>query len=362
MPNIRANDANEWLAVPSVLTAVAALANVFLRLNAAAQAVLAQRDVALRLIPTLPQTQALARAHLTDWIEDYETDLLQAIIDVGGFANEYADFDKEFASLAAGVDAGNANDRQELLAGLADLRATLQKIRGQLAAQKDQIEAFRNLIADDETRFASDAESVERTYTGPGGQLAALKKEIADLQARLDEDNATIAEGATEAIPGILITAVGVAIDYADTDVGQVVVDAGLDMVKGAIAKSDQAEADFTTTIANYKARLIELKADDLDLAVFQTVKAQVAKASTLGAQVYDAMGQMDAAWIDVDNGFDVMVQTLKEQDAPAAGELERQFTAGKGFWATTKAQIDAFENVLSDVANPTPPAGTSAA
>ncbi len=269
----------------------------YLRVLGDASAVSAQQDLALGLVPTLPQDQALARSHAGDWIVGAAPDLLTALTAVGGHARVVRAFAHALEAHADEIDAGGDPAQFDHLC--AALRSHVARHTVAIADSRADFKLYRQSVKDDGVRFAELGQQIPVAYAP---DLVRLQTQLGALRDRLAADNAVVTGAVAALLPGMV--AMGVAAGLTVLDVGQakVVLQKGYTMVKKAVDAVDDAMADSAKAVAEYRTALATFTHEKAELAVFTTVAGNVARLTATTHDAITALDDLATGWRDEDS------------------------------------------------------------
>lgn len=321
--------------MPAALrTAADGIFTAYLLAAADASAVSGQHDVDLKLVPTLPEDQALARSHAQQWTVDVAPRLLVASTDIAGYADQVAAFTPSLAATARAVEAGGPPD--QLLGLVGHLHAAVADRVARLDATNQALAVLGEALHDDGVRFATLARTVPATYEPELGQL---QSDIATLQATLAKDNETIAGAAVALLPGMVTVGFAAAAAVVvGTSAGKVIVQKGYTMLKGVVDDVDAALAEESTTIEAYGALLTELAEDKAELACFGSIAGYVTRFAGSTTRAADGVAALQQAWSSEDARLNVLAATAQEHQPV---ELEAMVDAAAPWWAEAGRRID---------------------
>lgn len=267
------------LVVPGLDASLADLAAAFAVLSSNAMLIEKQPDLGLSVLPTLPEDQALVRAHVRRYLsgEALSGGIMAVFQSVATVAHAVQNTAAGLMPLARTLDTAPPAGADYAKA-LATFRATLD-VLGKRATALDPdsrsaalpvaacaaaLEAFlQGELADDAARFGEAKRQAARS-----GIVDKLQMQIDALQGQIDGLNRDIAEGATSQI--IPALAFGFKIGKAvatETETGALLLNIGF-------AIKDEIDS------ANAFAREMQAKNDDLDDLITQyrsLVEAQIA-------------------------------------------------------------------------------------
>jgi len=209
------------------------------------------------------------------------------------------------------VDSGDyANARY----GIQLIQTQVQSTLSDIKEQKANLNIFKSVMQDDQTRFLVLSTSVPEAFNG---DIKNLSGQVVSLQAQIAADNKKIARGATDTVVKILaleaVIAISVGVSFVTFPVaagaGQFTVlaaKAANTLIKtGSSTAKDTAEKELKATIGGddfldeASGRIetlrnisIRLANEQASLVVFQTVSAQVQQ---IVEAVKDAITQLDA-------------------------------------------------------------------
>lgn len=300
----------QYLTAPGMTQAVASLSTQYAVAAAKAAAVLAQPDLSMSLIQTLPEDLALLRTHAAAFRDGdaLAGGIFAGMEAVATIAEAVSDLANELTPTAQRIDAASPGDGRDR--DLAVFRAALDSLRVRVTAlDPDRRGAARPLaeanaalstfaagpLADDLTRFRAAAAAVRAADV-----LHRLEGQVADVQGRIDELNHQVAEGATSQIlPSLSFGfAIMESAFMAETDAGGAVLGVGFaikDEAEGASAFAEEMrrkDKELHGLIAQYRGLVEGLVGDEQEMAVLLTVSGH---ATGFQASVAAAAGAVQA-------------------------------------------------------------------
>ncbi|WP_438484742.1 HBL/NHE enterotoxin family protein [Streptomyces sp. S186] len=373
--------------------ATEALFTAYQLTTAAAIAVTEQPSLSLELVPTLTQTQDLARSHAVKWGGAYQTALLQPLTDVQGYTGTFISFTPHMDDLARRAGDGDAAAQAELRQGLTILRRLVSQNQAGVTTAKGEIEQFKQLVDDDRVRFGSDGKTLEKQYTGPGGEIAEIEKNLAALESELRETNQAIALGAAKAIPGALVLGIQLALAAEDiVGTGKAVIQTGITLARSTAAWDTEAIADSAVKfygeakkvpgiyqgvkksvespvlfesvtkaveeahaamdrsaagIARYRSELTKLTADRLQVGVFATLKGHVERLAAHVDQALTALDSTAQMWRQENDRiayWDALAQ------GSSASQLEDELSGAAARWLLDAEAVRRYQRSLTDL------------
>jgi hypothetical protein len=297
-----ANADRAYLVVSGLSDPVQSLLAQFAVQSARAAVIMAQPDLDLTILPTLPSDQALLRQHVNQFRNSMSlsggiTAALQAIVTI---SYQFVNASEGLLGVAGTLDSGTYGT-ESYDKSLAAFRLTLGElstvttslnpdsgsaalaISGAYAA----IEAFvTTQIADDTTRFETAVKQAKYS-----GNLAALELQISALRKQMAAVNNDIAEGAAAQIGPALNFgfAISQTLASASTDPGQLIL-VGAFMLKDAIEKGNpfveemnQRNQNLNALIVQYRNLVEDLAEAEQEMSALLTISAQCA---TFGASL----------------------------------------------------------------------------
>ena len=315
-------------------------------LDASALGVLVQPTLELELVPTLAQTQALASSHARRWLDVTASALIQPLQDVRDYGAGMESFGPELLDSARGAADGDPAALGTFLTGVQYLEGLVGSERQSVGASTTTLGAFRQLTDDDAVRFATDARTLAERYTGPSGDIARIDAQLAALSARMDSDNATTAQGASQAIPGAIIVGIGFGVAYVDTDLGKTIIKQGITMAEGAVKASDDAMKDFHAAAGEYQQALTALASEQQEVGVFATLRDNVGGVGTGVLRATTALAELDRAWQDELVSLQVLGATAK---GTSRGQVPDMVTTAVARWETLTKGATALLDALED-------------
>lgn len=290
-----------YLSLPGIDQALQKLLAAYAVLSANSATILAQPDLSLSFLATLPQDQALLREHVT-FMRDSDTltgGIMAAFQAVGSIAKSVQNMADGLQAVAQSLDAAQVLTaaRPADSANAENLADLLQTLRGGLDALLVQTTALdpdsqstalilgraqqalsgfvQGALTDDLTRF----EDAQKQASGLDG-IEKLSLQIDSLQEQLGDINREIASGATSQILQSLlyVFAVALAIGEAITEPGLLIISVGfvikeeVDEGSGFAADMKSKNAQANALIDQYRSLVENLVRDEQEMAVLLTL------------------------------------------------------------------------------------------
>jgi hypothetical protein len=291
-----------YLVVSGLSDPVQSLLAQFAVQSARAAVILAQPDLDLTILPTLPSDQALLRQHVNQFRNSMALSggimaALQAIVTI---SNQFVNASDGLLGVARTLDSGTYGTPsydesleafRMTLGQLSIVTTSLNPDSGSAAlaisGAHAALEAFVNTqIADDTTRFETAVKQAKFS-----GNLAALKLQISALRKQMAAVNDDIAEGAAAQIGPALNFGFTISqtLASASTDPGQLVL-VGAFMLKDAVEKGNafieemkQRNQNLNALIVQYRNLVESLAEAEQEMSALLTISAQC---ETFGASV----------------------------------------------------------------------------
>ena len=301
-----------------------------------------QPDFNLSLLPTLPEDQGVLRQHVADYRADVSKQILdvyQTFITLGSLFEHYG---QNLVGLARKLDNGDAAS----LKPFDDILSALERdatspnasvpssIYNRINGVKNALDLFYNeKTEDDNARFQTALK--EAKYFGP---IEKLKAEITSLQEQITAANDEIAQGATSEIPEALEFgfSMGEAVT-AELPAGIVAVNVAIKISTAAQKGSKSAQEwkerydKLNQLTEKYVNTLIELAGDEQQMAVLETLAAQVGTFSTKLTTARNHLSSLTSALSTLKDNFGELI----EMDAsPSAKYFENQISTAVEFWS----------------------------
>jgi hypothetical protein len=286
-----AKSAQACLTLPGITAPLQELLADYAVLAQNGSTILAQPDLTLSLLPTLPEDQALLRQHVS-LFRDSATlagGILGCIQAVSTIANAVQNTAQGLLPTAQRLDLGESGDAS-YASDLTSFRAVLAELSTRttsldpdahaaalaLSNAGTALDGFaQNQIADDVTRFRTAQEQAKFS-----GNIDRLKLQIGSLQSQIGGLDSDIAKGATtQIVPALMFGfSIGKEIASALTDPGELVLNVGF-AIKEEIGKANEfAEEmqkkndDLNTLIGQYRNLVEALLADEQEMSVLLTI------------------------------------------------------------------------------------------
>ncbi|MFI1253018.1 HBL/NHE enterotoxin family protein [Streptomyces netropsis] len=300
-----------------------------------------------------------ARKHADHWNKDVLQQLFATAADVHGHATEFLSVAGKLRSQIAALGAKPTADQQ---------RQVLESVRSHLKAQQrpvekraegakeltDELTSFAADVKGDSTDFAKDREVVDKAVTGKGSVIDEINQKVAALDDQLVKDGKTLAQGATDKIPGIGLLVIG----------GLFVVGGGSEAGVGFLTSGLGLLAQPGTTVSGVdldkrKAELAALQSDlsvlQASVSCFRTTQRAVTRFSA-DAEECRAGGQdLHQAWLSHGKALADTVtavdDVLKKQPTPDLSQtltdVDRFLSSATDEWTDAGKTADAVRAFL---------------
>jgi hypothetical protein len=343
-----ARDDQTYLTLPGLAAPLQSLLAAYATLSANGATVLAQPDLTLSLLPTLPEDQAVLREHVS-LFADSETlsgGILGSFQAVVTIANSVTNTARGLLPVAQRLDQGSTGDAS-YTSDLTAFRAVLTQLSSRTTAlDPDSHSAalplsnagtalagfVQNQITDDMTRFQTAQEQAQYS-----GNIDRLKLQISSLQTQIAGLNSDIAAGATtQIVPALEFGfSIGKEIASAMTDPGELVLSVGF-AIKDEVDKANEFAAemqkkndDLDALIGQYRDLVEALLTDEQEMAVLLSIAGHCTtyrdSINAAAGFVQVILGQIQL----LHNGIELLT-TVDASDSPNffTGQLNAAMTA----------------------------------
>lgn len=337
-----------YLVVPGLAEQVQTLAAQFAVQSARAAVILAQPDLGLSIVSTLPSDQALLRQHVNQFCNSMALSggmmaALQAVVTI---SNQFVNTGDALVPVARALDAGtpgtasydsSLSNFRDQLAQLSAVTTSLNPDLGSpaLAIKEAQtaLESFVNAqIGDDIARFETAVKQAKFS-----GNLADLELKVDALRTQMGSVNNSIAHGAAAQVDAALKYGFSLSetLVSASTNPGELVL-VGAFVLANAVEKGnafveeiDQWNDTLNGLIAEYRDLIESLVETEQEMSVLLTIAAQC---QTFGASVsvaVEALRNMLLQLALLDDGIDALT-TIDSSDQPGffTGQINQAISA----------------------------------
>ncbi|MFK0311683.1 HBL/NHE enterotoxin family protein [Pseudomonas sp. NPDC090233] len=317
--------------------------------NGACTAILQQANMDVPAMPEMAKHQQTARDHANLWINTLQPALIGSIGGVVGFSNQFNAYLAPLLKAAANVNT-DPKARQTVVEGLQLLQtaANTQKSNAVLANQS--VDDFRKNFSVDFSAFATDIDTLTQKLAGDNGEIIQLQAEMAARQKAMNNDLTMIAAGATGAVVGVLMIAVGVLAEIPSAGLSTGLIVAGGVVVAGGAAVTIYGSVDYSSNMKKYKAAAEKLAADQAEIVLMTHAKGQL---GTLNQQISNAIGAlnaMESSWQTLISSLDTLIKQVQSTDVDSAF-LTAQLNAACSDWDDMATQA----RKVQDMINPAP-------
>lgn len=327
-----------------VKSAMSATQSASVLLQAYTQTVLGTPDIKLpesvntesnsTVVQDLPKHQALARTNATTYLTSVNKTLIDRVADIIGFSNLWNAEYTTLVGLAKDIDSGD--NKATFQSGIENLINQTNQKNADASAAIDALNKFLPLVEQDVRNLTGDESDVTVALGGENGAIAQLKKQIDADNAAIDKDMAIIAGGATAAVVGGLMIAVGVLAEIETAGASTALVVGGLAVVAGGSVAMGIAGKNLADTKSALADSTKELKIDELSYASTKQANVTVGKLVTAVQQASTAVENLQKGWTSLESDFTQVIEQLDTADPDLGSWLVNVLEAANTDWADT--------------------------
>jgi len=303
-----------------------------------AQTLVAQPDIQIDVLPTLPADQKRAREAALQLLNTVNPATLQGLVGLKSFANQFDSYNAVLLPLARAIDGGDRSQLPRLIQGLQQLLATANQCQQASGDIVDQVDAFAVRARADNAAFTAAERTVEDKIEGDKGEIATLRAELAELNRKMDADITQIAVGAVSDIAGIALVVVGVVGTFATEGVAVTLVGAGIGLVAGGTTAMAIAATELGGLQQQYAQALTDTVKLELQVAAFDTLAHQINAHAAQSGDAVAACQTLSSAWGALADNLQTLIRDL-QNDVP--GYLAMRLQTANQQWKQVGQQVD---------------------
>ncbi len=330
---------NKLLAGDLLVTGMQGIGAASIVLQAYSSTVLAQPDIDLEILPDLPARQAQARSSASTWLKHTNVQSIASLADVRDFANSMSAYATAMLPLAQRIDSGDKTELPTFIKGLQQLIELAGEKRSNAENLADRIQVFRNEIEAQSDAFERAGKVVQQRITGDKGEIAQLRRSLADLNGRMNTDMAKIAAGAVSDVIGVGLIVVGATSVIETGGATATIIGAGIALVSGgtlAIALASSDIADAQKAYGDAISRVVDL---ELEVAAFDTVAHQITANGEQAKSAAESAGMMTEGWGGIADRYGELIRDLEGNQT---GFLSLRLMSAKKRWENLGRQAGA--------------------
>lgn len=327
-------------------------------LDIATTAITVQPDFKdLKGVDKLKEHQAASKADADTW----RTNVRPVLFNVN---DAIINYNTEFGNLYAPLYefAGQLQDPQKcadaqsnLVAGLQDLQSVLrtQKVRVDLAVEK--ISDLRASMLTHESALNGDLAEIKAKYEGDKGKIADIEHKITAYDEAMNRDLAIIGFGATGAVVGVLVVAVGVAMWVESAGGSTPVIVVGVGLIVAGGGATGYGIYDYNKSSDNKAAAIRELATINAEIAVAKLLTTDVTALVIQLDTASEALKKLADGWGQLDRDYQNVIEALEntqgnaEKTHPLAFIVQANLRTSKQQWDTLVADANTVKkNLLS--------------
>jgi len=290
-------------------------------IQAPSNAIVAQPDLHIKGLPTLPKLQSTAR-NISDSFLGQVGDILGNIRDtIVLFDNEYSRLYDKLLQFAEAYENNSTPEKQakELIEGIVLLKRIIEADDPKRQLTYGNIQSLTNAAAGFSQNFYSIVKKAEKDL-GPD-VTNALQAQVNTVFDKIQEDNNTLSKGVVEDIKPIfdmIVAAISSASSKGEQQQEQVqrnseIMSASIKKIKDVDAKQKAAMEDVDAQIKRYKELLLQLERDKLEYVLVCSLNAQIINLNTQLPVLLSFWENFQASWKSLINGLDSLKEHLSE-------------------------------------------------
>ncbi len=336
------------LTLPQIGTLMATSFQDYLVMQATGLNIANQPMVQLDLVPTLPQTQALARSHVQDYQDDKSSKHIYIFEQVQAYNNMLQRFAQTLLPYAQGWDGGDKNSAEQVKHGLTQMcRYPITNKEATEQIQND-LKSYHQSITDDRVRYQTDEDSADEKVGGASGEIATLRQHLKELGSSLDEANRRIAEGASRNVVKALETGLKAGMAMVEVPgLADLVVDTAFTYVDDAVGDEGDPLADSDSLVGQYRAALERLADEQAQMGVLATLRLNVERFSRSLDSVIATLDQLGKAWNDLAEQIDTL-SSYNSAEGPSF--FTDQVTQAQQFWQSMSDKAAQYETAITKI------------
>ncbi len=336
---LRAITSDNLFAPPSSFaTGIQGLGAASIVLQTYAQSLVAQPDIKLDILPTLPADQKRARDAASNWLNSVNPASLQGLVSLKAFANQFTSYSDVLLPVARAIDNGDRSQLPRLIQGLQQLQATAGACQQSAAQLVDDADTFAVRARADNAAFTAAEKVVASKIEGDKGEIAKMRAELADMNRKMDADITQIAVGAVGDIAGIALIIVGVVGSFATEGMAVTLVGAGIALVAGGTTAIATAATDLNGLQHQYAETLTDTVKLELQVAAFDTLAHQINAHASQSGDAVAACQNLSSAWTSLAGNLQTLIRDL-QKDVP--GFLAMRLQTASQQWQQVGQQVD---------------------
>lgn len=295
---------------------------------------LTQRDIELDKIPSIKKTQQEIREHARLWSKDLAPKIGAIYTDVTGFCSLAGDHDagfwKDLTAIAHQIKSQNDEKVSEFKDIIGVFKEDIEDRKGKTLQLKNKLEGFKNYLFDDYNNFQTIIDKAKTIYSGSGGKIEVINRNIEAIKSAIDKNIGIIASGAIAIVTGITTIVVGAVgtVFTGGTTVKMIV--AGIIFTGGGIAATAVASKNLVEKQKDYGSALQELANIKGEVAALKNVEDNFSGLQDKNKNASQAVESMINGWTVLYNNFNELENSVNKLDTNKRNLLVNRLTATK--------------------------------
>ncbi len=300
-------------------------------LDAYSIGVLSQSVISLSALPDLSGHQVLAKENAKKW-PLISTQLIQINTNLIDYVHNFDNFYSVLYNLASDIDSGT--NRADFIQGLQLLVSKIQLNQTDATSALNSLIEFQALVATDQSNITGDYNDGVVVYKGDDGEISQLLDRNKSLNSAMSKDNMMMGFGATGAVVGGLMIAVGVLGEFETGGLSTGLIVAGLAVVGAGAGTAIAGGVDYGSSLREYKENLETIQQNTAEMALLSGLSDQYDSYLDLSNQAISALKSMVAAWEVLSTQYVSLISQLQNGVNPADGILlKSELATAKNGW-----------------------------
>ncbi|MEI8611596.1 HBL/NHE enterotoxin family protein [Enterovibrio sp. Hal110] len=280
-------------------------------LDAYSTGVLEQPDVDLDLIPSLKQDQINAKNTARRW-PSLSTELIQTNTNLIHFGHSFDNYFDPLYELAGCINEGDNKDK--FIDGMKKLISKINSNKNSADLALKELITFQNDVLKDHAAITNDYNLGVVKYKGTEGEISKLTERNKALSDGMNADNMMMGFGATGAVVGGLIIAVGALGEFATAGLSTGLVVAGIGVAAGGTGVAIYGGVDYAKKLSDYKDNLEKLAKDNAEIAQLDVLKGQFDNFLNMSNEAVNALRSMVGAWQTLETQYNTVIEQLSDE------------------------------------------------
>ncbi|GAA4445124.1 hypothetical protein GCM10023091_36280 [Ravibacter arvi] len=295
----------------------------------------------LKAVPNLQAHQQTSKTLAESWRSEVRPKLFKVNDTIINFGTEFGALYQPLLERAELLNnPEKAKDAQaELIEGLIELLDLIKLQQKDVSEAKNKIAALSTAILKNQADINGDLTLIESSYQGDKGILADKKRLIESCEKAMNRDLAIIGAGATGAVVGGLVLAVGVFLWVESAGGSTPVIVIGLAMIGAGAGAAGYGIYDYNKSSSQKADALREVAVLDAQIAVATSLKGSVTGLLTHLQNADAALSKLNDAWGVLERDYNNLIDALRktqgsvDKTKPLAFIVKANLEASKKHW-----------------------------